>query len=66
MEKIKLILKKIKRNLDEIDEKIDEKLVSMNSEKEISAQLLSKDDLNEISKNLDELDKIIKKIDENS
>ncbi|MBI29528.1 MAG: hypothetical protein CFH21_00643 [Alphaproteobacteria bacterium MarineAlpha5_Bin11] len=66
MEKIKLILKKIKRNLDELDEKIDEKLVSMNSEKEISAQLLSKDDLNEISKNLDELDKIIKKIDENS
>ena len=65
MEKIKLILERINNDLSNLEEAISKKNLISRSENESDYKKIDKKTYDQISYNLDKLDEIIKKIDEN-
>ena len=65
MEHLKLILKKIVEDLDQLGILIDQKLASKNKEDESGQKSLDKSILEKINSNLNDLDEIIKDLDDN-
>tara|TARA_B100000029_G_scaffold504143_1_gene582463 strand:- start:967 stop:1167 length:201 start_codon:yes stop_codon:yes gene_type:complete len=65
MEKIKLILERINNDLSNLEEAISKKKLISRSENESDYKKIDKKTYDQISYNLDKLDEIIKKIDEN-
>tara|TARA_Y100001970_G_C13533514_1_gene508822 strand:- start:214 stop:414 length:201 start_codon:yes stop_codon:yes gene_type:complete len=65
MEHLKLILKKIGEDLDQLGILIDQKLASKNKENESEQKSLDKSILKKINSNLNDLDEIIKDLDDN-
>ncbi len=65
MEHLKLILKKIGEDLDQLGILIDQKLASKNKEDESGLKSLDKSILEKINSNLNDLDEIIKDLDDN-
>ena len=65
MEHLKLILKKIGEDLDQLGILIDQKLASKNKEDESKKKSLDRSTLEKINANLNDLDEIIKDLDDN-
>tara|TARA_B110000014_G_C20026031_1_gene532589 strand:- start:468 stop:668 length:201 start_codon:yes stop_codon:yes gene_type:complete len=66
MENLKLILDKINNDLSDLEEKVDKSISSKKSEKESGTKKFDKNTIDQISSNLDKLDEIIKRLDEDN
>ena len=66
MENLKLILDRINNDLLDLEEKVDKNISLKKSEKDSDTKKFDKNTIDQISSNLDKLDEIIKRLDEDS